>query len=61
MEPSSEPILILGAIAAIVQVIIGALTGHLEITGISAAITAVMAAIGRQTVTPNSKVRARNR
>jgi hypothetical protein len=50
-----EPVLIIAAIIAILQVVTGALTDHLEITSITAAITAIGAVFQRSQVTPVKK------
>ena len=57
----NEPVLIIMAIIAVLQVVVGALTNHLEVTGITAALTAVGAVFQRQSVTPNSRVRTKNK
>lgn len=62
MKAPTNPILdeialVCGAIAAIGEVVTGYATGHVSVTLITAAITAVMAVFTRQNVKPMSKVR----
>jgi len=52
----NEPIIILGAIAAITQVLIGVFSHHVETTSVTAAITAIVAIFQRSQVTPVAKL-----
>lgn len=52
----SEPVLIISAAIIILQIVTGALTGHLDATLITSGITAIGAIFQRSQVVPMSKV-----